>query len=163
MNSVTKETDLDSPTKKTWTWLSSRIISKHVNKNSIQNMIKARCTYISFLMTMGHTSLFCHSWGRCAAHARRRRRRDVLLMQQRRAEAIEQSRRALSKNLIRPLPVQDRLEWRFRRPALPIAGARQRSGWSRPGGAAAERKQNLDAFVGYSSHAAAVAFIGRTA
>jgi len=27
----------------------------------------------------------------------------------------------------------------------------------------AERKQNLDAFVGYSSHAAAVAFIGRTA
>ena len=27
----------------------------------------------------------------------------------------------------------------------------------------AERKQNLDAFVGYLSHAAAVAFIGRTA
>ena len=134
MNSITKETDLDSPTKKTWTWLSSRIISKHVNKNSIQNMIKARCTYVSFLMTIGQTSLFFHSWRRRAAHARRRRRRAVLLMQRRRMEAIEQSRRALSKNLIRPLPVQDRWGRRFWRPALPIAVARQRSGGSRPGG-----------------------------
>ena len=106
MNSITKETDLDSPTKKTWTWLSSRIISKHVNKKSIQNMIKARCTYVSFLRTMGQTSLFCHSWRRCAAHARRRRRRAVLLMQRRWMEAIEQSRRALPKNLIRPLLVR---------------------------------------------------------
>ena len=43
----------------------------------------------------------------------------------------EQSRVALPKNLIRPLPVQDRRgEW-FRRPALPFAGVPWRSGWRR--------------------------------
>src|SRR6185312_1547571 len=47
------------------------------------------------------------------------------------AKIIEQSRRALPKNLIRPLPVQDPKGERFRRPALPFAGARRRSGWRR--------------------------------
>ena len=47
------------------------------------------------------------------------------------AEIAEQSRRALPKNFIRPLPVQDPKGERFRRPALPFAGARRRSGWRR--------------------------------
>ena len=48
-----------------------------------------------------------------------------------RDDDIEQSREALPKNLIRPLPVQDRKSEWFRRPALPFVGARRRSGWSR--------------------------------
>ena len=44
-----------------------------------------------------------------------------------RDDELEQSRRALPKNLIRPLPVQDRKDTRFRRPALPHADARRRS------------------------------------
>jgi hypothetical protein len=48
-----------------------------------------------------------------------------------RDDELEQSRRALPKNLIRPLPVQDRKDERFRRPALPHADARRRLGWSR--------------------------------
>ena len=57
-----------------------------------------------------------------------------------RGEEYMQSRLALPKNLIRPLSVQDhKSEW-FRRPALPFAGARRRSGWSNyEGGAAARR------------------------
>ena len=47
------------------------------------------------------------------------------------AKIVEQSRRALPKNLIRPLPVQDLKGERFRRPALLFAGARRRSGWRR--------------------------------
>jgi len=43
----------------------------------------------------------------------------------------EQSRLALPKNIIRPLPVQYHKSERFRRPALPFAGARWRSGWSK--------------------------------
>ena len=46
-------------------------------------------------------------------------------------DEFEQSRTALPKNLIRPLPVQDRKDERFRRPALPRADARRRLGWSR--------------------------------
>jgi hypothetical protein len=67
-----------------------------------------------------------------------------------RGEEDEQSRLALPKNLIRPLPVQDHNSKRFRRPALPFAGARRRSGWSNyEGGAAAWRGKTLtrlDAF-----------------
>ena len=48
-----------------------------------------------------------------------------------RDDEFEQSRTALPKNLIRPLPVQDRKDERFRRPALPRADARRRLGWSR--------------------------------
>jgi len=47
------------------------------------------------------------------------------------AKIVEQSRRALLKNLIRPLPVQNFKDKRFRRPALPFAGARRHSGWRR--------------------------------
>ena len=46
-------------------------------------------------------------------------------------DEFEQSRTALPKNLIRPLPVQDRKDERFRRPALPRADARRRLGWTR--------------------------------
>ena len=46
-------------------------------------------------------------------------------------DEFEQSRRALPKNLIRPLPVQDRKDERFRRPVVPRADARRRLGWSR--------------------------------
>ena len=67
-----------------------------------------------------------------------------------RGEEDEQSRLALSKNQIRPLPVQDHNSKRFRRPALPFAGARRRSGWSNyEGGATARRGKTLtrlDAF-----------------
>ena len=45
-----------------------------------------------------------------------------------RDDEFEQSRTALPKNLIRPLPVQDRKDERFRRPALLIADAPLRSG-----------------------------------
>ena len=56
----------------------------------------------------------------------------------------EQSRRALLKNLIHPLPVQDPNGEMFRRPALPFAGARRRTGWSNyEGGAAARRGKTL--------------------
>ena len=48
-----------------------------------------------------------------------------------RDDEFEQSRTALPKNLIRPLPVQDRKDERFWRPALPRADARRRLGWSR--------------------------------
>jgi hypothetical protein len=45
-----------------------------------------------------------------------------------RDEEIEQSRRALPKNLIRPLPYRiAKGEW-FRRPALPFVDARRRPG-----------------------------------
>ena len=47
------------------------------------------------------------------------------------AKIVEQSRRALPKNLIRPLPVQNFKDKKFRRPALPFAGARRHSGWRR--------------------------------
>ena len=47
-----------------------------------------------------------------------------------RDDEFEQSRTALPKNLIR-LPVQDRKDERFRRPALPRADARRRLGWSK--------------------------------
>ena len=46
-------------------------------------------------------------------------------------DEFEQSRTTLPKNLIRPLPVQDRKDERFWRPALPRADARRRLGWSR--------------------------------
>jgi hypothetical protein len=45
-----------------------------------------------------------------------------------RLEDLEQSREDASQNLIRPLPVQDLEGEGFRRPALPIADARRRSG-----------------------------------
>jgi hypothetical protein len=45
-----------------------------------------------------------------------------------RDDKLEQSRRALPKNLIRPLPVQNRKDKRFRRPALPHTDARRRLG-----------------------------------
>ena len=48
-----------------------------------------------------------------------------------RDDEFEQSRTVLPKNLIRPLPGQDRKDERFRRPALPRADARRRLGWSR--------------------------------
>ena len=52
------------------------------------------------------------------------------------AKIVEQSRRALPKNLIRPLPVQDLKGERFRRPALLFAGARDGEDY---GGGAAVR------------------------
>ena len=59
-------------------------------------------------------------------------------------DELEQSREALPKNLICPLPVQDHKDGRFRRPALPIAGARRRSGWrSYEGGASMRRGKTL--------------------
>ena len=59
------------------------------------------------------------------------------------AKIVEQSRRALPKNLIRSLPVQDPKGERFRRPALPFAGARRRSGWRRlRWRRSSERRQN---------------------
>ena len=59
-------------------------------------------------------------------------------------EEDEQSRLALPKNLIHLLPVQDHKNERFRRPALPFAGARRRSGWSNyEGGATARRGKTL--------------------
>lgn len=45
-------------------------------------------------------------------------------------DAIEQSRRALTKNLIRLLSVQDHRGCGFRRPALPFFSAHRRSRWS---------------------------------
>ena len=48
-----------------------------------------------------------------------------------RDDEFEQSCTSLPKNLIRPLPVQDRKDERFQRPALPRADARRRLGWSR--------------------------------
>jgi hypothetical protein len=50
----------------------------------------------------------------------------------------EQSQRSLPKNLIHPLPVQDRWGRRFQRPSLKITDARRRTGWSSLDGAAAE-------------------------
>jgi hypothetical protein len=50
----------------------------------------------------------------------------------------EQSRISLSKNLIRPLPVQDRWGRWFWRPTLPIADARQLTEWSSLDGSAAK-------------------------
>ena len=44
-----------------------------------------------------------------------------------RDDEVEQSRRALSKNLIRPLSMQDHQDERFRRPALPHAGVQVKS------------------------------------
>ena len=59
------------------------------------------------------------------------------------AKIVEQSRRALPKNLIRSLPVQDPKGERFRRPALPFAGARDaRDGEDHGGGAVARKRQN---------------------
>ena len=55
------------------------------------------------------------------------------------AKIAEQSHRALPKNLIHPLPVQDPKGERFRRPALPFAGARRRSDGEDYGGGAAAR------------------------
>ena len=55
------------------------------------------------------------------------------------AKIVEQSCRALPKNLIRPLPMQDPKGERFRRPALPFAGARRRSDGEDYGGGAAAR------------------------
>ena len=64
-----------------------------------------------------------------------------------RDDEFEQSRTALPKNLIRPLPVQDRKDERFRRPALPRADARQRlDGVDYDGGASCEMRQNPRCF-----------------
>ena len=60
------------------------------------------------------------------------------------AEIAEQSGRALPKNLIRSLPVQDPKGERFRRPAFPFAGARDaRDGEDHGGGAAARGGKTL--------------------
>ena len=59
-----------------------------------------------------------------------------------RDDEFEQSRTALPKNLIRPLPVQDRKDERFRRPALP----RVWDGVDYDGGASCEMRQNPRCF-----------------
>ena len=61
-----------------------------------------------------------------------------------RDDEFEQSRRALPKNLIRPLPVQDRKDERFRRPALPHASIRDRVDYG--GGTSYEMRQNPRCF-----------------
>ena len=62
-----------------------------------------------------------------------------------RDDEFEQSRTALPKNLIRPLPVQDHKDERFRRPALPRADAVW-DGVDYDGGASCEMRQNPRCF-----------------
>ena len=61
--------------------------------------------------------------------------------------------RSASQKPYSPFPVQDHKDERFRRPAVPFAGARRRTGWSRLRWRRKARDwQNLDWFgVGYSS------------
>ena len=110
-----------------------------ISANMIKNWIKQQYTY--WVLAFGNTNSAdgmkmilrteC-SRRRCR---RRRRRRYAALPDldggQAVAKIVEQSRRAFPKNLIRPLPVQDPKGERFRRPALPFAGACRRSGWRR--------------------------------
>ena len=50
----------------------------------------------------------------------------------RHGEEHEQLQEVLPKNYIHPLPVQDHKGVRFRRPTLPIVGARRHSRWRDP-------------------------------
>jgi hypothetical protein len=75
------------------------------------------------------------------ALARRSRRSDAPFGRRAVVEALGAvARRTLPKNLIRLLPVQDRKDEGFRRPALPNAGARRRSGWRNYSGSAVARR-----------------------
>ena len=96
-----------------------------------ENMIK-KWTALAFGKMNGFNGMKTVLQMKCSRWCRRRRAASLYLDEGwAMMKIVEQSRRALPKNLIRPLPVQDPKGERFWRLALPFAGARRSSGWIR--------------------------------